>query len=133
MRMIPTTIQLGFEPKNVTDAGLKKVIADPLAWAIWLLWRPCHIVSQHFNENVLRSANHIRTAKPQSMREYVACFHGCDFPRNDVDAWISQSYPFLVGLDKIRIEVKSAAPKSDISHLNQVASSTAPHLTENNP
>jgi hypothetical protein len=107
--MIPPTIQLGFEPDDVTDPQLQAVIADPIAWAIWLLWRPCHIVSQHFNKNVLAAAADIRRLKPQTMRDYVRCFHGCDFPHKCVDDWISQAYPFLIGADKIRIEVKVKA------------------------
>lgn len=107
--MIPTTIKLGFEPEHVTDPELQAVIANPVAWAIWLLWKPSHIVSESFNRNVLRAAADIERLRPQTMRDYMRCFHGCDFPHDNVDEWISQAYPFLIGMEKIRIEVEPKA------------------------
>lgn len=105
MRLIPATIKLAFDPETTTDPELQEVIADDIAWAIWLLWRPCHIVSQHFNQSCINIAKRVRQAEPQNMREWVECFGGIDFPHKNVDDWISQAYPFLTGMEKIRIEV----------------------------
>lgn len=106
MRLIPPTVKLGFEPNHVTDPKLQSVIADEIAWAIWLLWKPFHIVSESFNANCLNAAERIRARKPGTMREYALCFGGHDFGIEDVDNWISQAYPYLTGQAKIHIEVK---------------------------
>lgn len=107
MRLIPTTIKLGFDPDTVIDPELQAVIGDDLAWAIWLTWKPCHIVSDSFNKACLTIADRIRRRQPTNMREWARCFVQTDhnFSWGDVDEWISQAYPFLTGAAKIYIEV----------------------------
>lgn len=104
--LIPPTITLAFDPDTITDEEMCEVITDDLAWAIWLLWRPCHITSQYFNRTCIANANRIRERNPQGMNEWRDCIRGIDFPHEDVDEWISQAYPFLIGIEPIRIEVK---------------------------
>lgn len=102
---IPQPVKLGFDPAGVTDPELRAVIEHPLAWLIWLLWRPSHIVSQYFNASCLGIAKRIEDKKPDSIAEMCVCFRGPDFPYGNVQEWMPEAYLYLIGTLTLRVEV----------------------------
>lgn len=63
--MIPNQVILNFDPEKIEDEKLRRVFADDLARTIWMGWRVNHIVSQDFNDEVLRLAEMVREEKPR--------------------------------------------------------------------
>lgn len=100
--MIPQPIKLTFDPYRSEE--LREIVANPIAWAIWLLWRPGHIVNQLFNREVIQIAERISKLKNPGSEQLVTAFvYGSNFWEGDVRQWLPEALPFLNGRLKIEI------------------------------
>lgn len=105
-------IMLMFDPAK--QDGLKEILDNPTAWTLWLLWKPRHIVSQHFNVQCLRVAEVIDSRQPKTPDELKACFPTFgqhDLIRgNDVDKFCEEAVPFFTGEKEVDIVINPAKP-----------------------
>ncbi len=98
MSEIPSfPIALGFDPANC-GVELKRVVDNPTAWRLWLLWRAGHIVSQHFNGECVFIAKEIDRVKPDSVAGLIECFPHYitgNFQRGNVEEFCVWALPFF--------------------------------------
>jgi len=68
---IRNPIKLSFDPDNSDDADLRKVFDDNIARTFWLLWRPWHLVNQHFNKECLGFSTLFQSKPPQNKDQFI--------------------------------------------------------------
>lgn len=100
---IQNPVRLGFYPDSIGQAGempgIREIFANDTARTLWLIWKPRHIVSQHFNTDVLVAARAIDEAKPRTPESLEACFRGArgNFTSGDVRRLALLMLPFFTG------------------------------------
>ncbi|WP_435008038.1 hypothetical protein P12x_005306 [Tundrisphaera lichenicola] len=74
-------VKISFDPKE-EGGDLQKVFEDNEARKFWLLYRPNHLVNQHFASDCLIFAERYRELQPKNLDEFRACFYGTELDSN---------------------------------------------------
>lgn len=99
-------VMLAFDP--ALQEGLSEILFNTTAWTLWILWKPRHIVSQHFNNEVLRMAARIDEAQPKTPQELLACFnhnHAQNFVFEDCRKFCDEALPYFTGEKEVEFIV----------------------------
>jgi hypothetical protein len=96
-------IKITFDIANCADT--REVWAHPQARTLALLWRPFHIVNQHFWGQCLTIGRLIAKRKPQTTLELRKCLsiheslHGNNFTMYDIRTFSVEALPYFTGTD----------------------------------
>lgn len=110
-------VKLLFDPEDKPE--LRDIWNCPAALTLYLLWRPCHIVNQHFNNETLAIGLEIERKKPTTIEDLKACFGlgGTNYlifskvelfgkiSPSDVDMFVELALPYFVGEKEVSYEV----------------------------
>lgn len=80
LSMIKQTHVLLFNPKESDDPTIRKIFADPIARALWMSVKTGHIVSQHFDNDVVYLSKIIKKHPPKDIEDLRNILLGANDP-----------------------------------------------------
>lgn len=92
------------------DPEIDEIMSDPISRAIYLLWRPNHMVGPDFNQTVRNVALQIMEIKPKTPEELHICFgrqitiHE-GFQCTSLRPFCEQAFPYIMGEKKVEMEI----------------------------
>lgn len=105
-------IGLTFDPEK--SVKLAPVIAVPVAWRLWLLWKPRHCVSDTFDSECISFGTAFEDGKIldfEDARRHFAWMGGhSNFHGNDLASFMAEAWPYLTG--ERPIETEQATPNN---------------------
>lgn len=103
--MFTDPVYLAFDPLQLPASDpVREIFADQVARTVWLTWRPRHLVSKSFADEVLLVAGKIKAARPRSidelhhvMKQHIFQQWTSAFRCPSLPAWCEQAFPYLTG------------------------------------
>lgn len=80
LSMIKQTHVLLFNPKESDDPTIRKIFGDPIARALWMSVKTGHIVSQHFDDDVVYLSKIIKKHPPKDIEDLKNILLGANDP-----------------------------------------------------